>query len=111
MLQLPEKVACQIAFENAFDFPVTQAFSSAPLHVLLGGFIESHARFDDDVQGHVELPVAMTVEPVPDGVSRGGLQGCRPGEGREGGFGPNPAMVGVGGEDDPDGYRAQPGWA
>jgi hypothetical protein len=82
-----------VPFQDAFDFPITQSFGCAPLHVFFGCFVESHAGFDDHVQSHVQLPVAVAVEPVPGGVPRGSLQGCHPGEGSERGFGPVPAMV------------------
>jgi len=75
LLQLPKKVPCQIPLEGAFDFPVAEPLGCAALHVFLGGFIEAHAGLDDHIQGHVQLPVAVAVEPVPSGVSRGGLQG------------------------------------
>ena len=86
LLQLPENTAGEVPFQDAFDLSVAESFVRASGHVFLGGFVELHADFDDDVQCHVQLPVSVAVEPVSGGVPRGGLQRCRPGEGRERGF-------------------------
>jgi hypothetical protein len=62
--------------------------------------VEAEPGLDDDVEGAVELAVAAAVEPVPDGVARGGLLRGDAGEGGEGGLRSDPAVVGVGAADD-----------
>ena len=44
------------------------AFVGAPFDVGLGGRVGHHAAAGDDVDGAVQLPVAVAVESMPAGV-------------------------------------------
>lgn len=46
LLQLPENSPGEVPFQDALDFPVTQSFGGAPLHVFFGCFVESYAGFE-----------------------------------------------------------------
>ncbi len=64
-----EMVPRWVPFKDSFDFSVAEPFGCAPLDVGLRWLIELHADFGDYVKGHVQLPVAALVEPMPDRVS------------------------------------------
>ena len=109
LLQLPKDASGQIAFQDSLDFPVAQPLGRTSFHVFLGAFVELHSVFDDDIQRHVQLPIAVPVETVSGRVSRGCLQGRNSSQGSECGFRAEPVMVRICGEDDSCRHWTEPG--
>lgn len=107
-LELAEELSGDEASEAPADFPWALAFASAPLEVGAGCGVCEAAGPGDDVQCSVKLPVTVAVETMSARVAGGCRDGICAGEGGEGGFGRDPAVVRVGGEDDRGGHRAHP---
>src|SRR5918993_5262284 len=75
-----------VALQAAHDLPLALALSSASCDVVLGAPVAAHAHHADHVQGPVGIPVAATVEPMPDHFARGGIDGRDPAEAGERSF-------------------------
>ena len=82
-----------MSFEAAFDFSRCLAFGRPPGGVMLGLDVVGEAGEGDRVQSAVELAVAAAVEPVADELSGGCRDRGGTGEGGEGGFGAEAAVV------------------
>jgi hypothetical protein len=64
------------------------------------GGVHAHAGYHGHVEGAVQPAVAAAVDPVADGVSRGGQDRVQAGETGECGFGPDPSGMGPYGKRD-----------
>lgn len=100
------ELASDVALEASADFRGRATFACAALDVLASGGIPGRAHSGDDVQNHVELPVAPAVEAVADGLARRCGQRCHAGQHCEGCLGSDPAAVGPGCQDRRGGNRA-----
>jgi hypothetical protein len=70
--QVRVDLAGDVPFQAADDLCLRQAFFAAPVNVGAGGRVRAHPGDHYSPQGMVSLPVAAGVEPVADGLARGG---------------------------------------
>lgn len=105
-LKLSVYLAGDEPLQAASDLPSALALGCPAFDVCACFGIVKHGHPGDDVEGSVQLAVAVAVEPVSRRVARGRRDRVHPGEGGEGCLGPHPAAVGVRSKDDGRGDRA-----
>ena len=57
-----EEFACDVALDATSDFTARLAFRPSAIDVRLGGFVAAHSLEVDNVDGPVQLPVALAVQ-------------------------------------------------
>lgn len=95
--------------EATSDFPAALSFLGAAGDVSLRGGVEGHSAAGNGVQGLFQLAITVTVQAVAHGIAGAGLQWVDPGQGGEGSLGADPAVMGVGHQQDRSGDRSDPG--
>src|SRR6266540_5420516 len=92
-----EDLAGDVALEAAQDLLLGLALGGAPGEVVAGGLVPAQPDDHDAVQRRVGLAVTTAVQPVADGLARGGIHWRGAAEGGERGLAAQPHGVVAGG--------------
>lgn len=86
--------------EATSDLPAALSLLGAAGDVSLRGGIEDHSAAGNGVEGLIQLAIAVPVQAVAHGIAGAGLQWVDPGQRGEGSLGADPAVMGVGHQQD-----------
>ena len=67
--EIPKDLTSDVAFEAAYDFGFGLALCGTSADVIQCRLVTAHTDDDYPIEGGIGLPVASTVEAVPDGLA------------------------------------------
>ena len=69
MAEIPKDLTSDVTFKAAYDFVFGLALRGASADVVQCRLVAPHTGDDYPIEGGIGLPVASTVEAVPDGLA------------------------------------------
>ena len=67
--EISKDLTSDVAFEAAYDFGFGLALGDASADVVQRRLVTAHTGDDYPIEGGIGLPIASSVEPVPDGLA------------------------------------------
>ena len=67
--EIPKDLTSDVAFEAAYDFGFELALRGSSADVVQCRLVAAHTDDDYPIEGGIGLPVASTVEAMPDGLA------------------------------------------